>query len=157
VKSSVTKRSAPPSSLSDACGISDPVVEPASGDELARNWARETKRVIKTMLGKSLFAGHETAYPVAIRWTKMPDDEWGDAGLKDYKVGRRFIIRLNKDLLKPDANSRDLAMFIFCHELAHCLAYGSTEAAEESRTRVHGDHGAVWSVEYGALYESLFD
>ena len=109
------------------------------------------------MLGKALFAGHEPAHPISIKWVKMDDEEWGDATLKSYKAGMTFVICINRDLLNPNLHSRDLALFVFIHELAHCLCWGATEAAEESRTRVHGDHGAVWAAEHGALWSSLMD
>ena len=110
-----------------------------------------------TMLGKALFAGHEPAYPIKIKWLKMDADDWGDASLKQYKGGMTFLIRLNRDLLAPHVHSRDLALFVFLHELAHCLAWAANETAEEARSRVHGDHGAIWSAEHGALWESLMD
>ena len=109
------------------------------------------------MLGKALFAGHEPAHPISIKWAKMDDDEWGDATLKNYKSGLTFVISINRDLLNPNTHSRDLALFVFLHEFAHCLSWGATEAAEESRTRVHGDHGAIWAAEHGALWSSLMD
>ena len=143
VKNLATKPSALLSSLSD--------------EELARKWAKETKRLVLSMLGRALFAGHEPAYPIKIRWVAMDEDEWGDASLKKYKAGETFLIRLNKSLLNPNVHSRDLALFVFVHELGHCLSYGATDAAEESRTRVYGDHGALWGVEYASLWESLFD
>ena len=143
VKNLATKPSALLSSLSD--------------EELARKWAKETKRLVLSMLGKALFAGHEPAHPIKIRWVAMDDDEWGDASLKKYKSGETFLIRMNKDLLNPNVHSRDLGLFVFIHELAHCMAWAANETAEESRTRVHGDHGAIWSAEHGVLWESLFD
>ena len=143
MKNLATKPSALPSSLSD--------------EELARKWAKETKRLVLSMLGKALFAGHEPAHPIKIRWVAMDEDEWGDASLKKYKAGETFLIRMNKELLNPNVHSRDLALFVFIHELAHCMAWAANDAAEESRTRVHGDHGAIWSAEHGALWESLFD
>ena len=128
-----------------------------SSDELAKRWAKETKRLVKTLLGKALFAGHEPAYPVSIKWVKMDPDEWGDASLKNFKSGMTFVVRLNRDLLGPHPHSRDLALFVFIHELAHCLAWAANDTAEESRTRGHGDHGAIWSAEHGALWESLLE
>ena len=128
-----------------------------NSEELSKRWARETKRLVKTLLGKALFAGHHPAYPVSIKWVKMDPDEWGDASLKNFKSGMTFVIRLNRDLLGPHPHSRDLALFVFIHELAHCLAWAANDEAEESRTRVHGDHGAIWSAEHGALWESLLE
>ncbi len=131
---------------------------PRNGDDVdPKKWASETKRLVKTMLGKALFAGHEPAYPVKIQWSKLDEDEWGDASLKKLKAGSAFVIRINRDLLSPHTHSRDLALFVFLHELAHCLAWAANETAEDSRTRVHGDHGAIWSAEHGALWESLMD
>jgi len=144
VKRSVTaKLSAHPSSWND--------------NELARKWARETKRLVKTMLGKAFLSGHEPAYPVAIKWVKMDPEEWGDASLRNYKAGTTFVIRLNRSLLGPHIHSRDLALFVFIHELAHCLAWEANETAEESRAWVHGDHGAIWAAEHGALWDSLLE
>jgi hypothetical protein len=137
------KPSEPPSSLNDK--------------ELSKKWAKETKRLVNTLLGKALFAGHEPAHPISIKWVKMDTDEWGDASLKNYKAGATFVIRLNRDLLSPHPHSRDLALFVFIHELAHCMAWAANETAEESRTRVHGDHGAIWAAEHGALWESLLE
>ena len=152
VKSLPTKPSVPPSLSSE-----DTQASPASDEEHTKRWAKETKRLVKTMLGKALLSGHEPAYPVAIKWVKMDEEEWGDASLKNYKAGTTFLVRLNRSLLGPHIHSRDLALFVFIHELAHCLAWAANEAAEESRTRVHGDHGAIWSAEHGALWESLMD